>query len=62
MAYDAEEWLAHGGPSEGAAAEIRRLLESSIAGDRAGLAVHHEGGRLRFRHRTAAFLLRTPAG
>jgi ubiquinone/menaquinone biosynthesis C-methylase UbiE len=60
MAYDAEEWIAHGGPADATAAEIRRLLEASIDGDRTGLAVHHEGGRLRFRHRTAAFLLRKP--
>jgi ubiquinone/menaquinone biosynthesis C-methylase UbiE len=61
MAYDAEEWLAHGGPPEDAAAEIRRLLAGSIDGDRAGLAVRRdEAGRLRFRHRTAAFLLRKP--
>jgi ubiquinone/menaquinone biosynthesis C-methylase UbiE len=61
MAYDAEEWIAHGGPGPDAAAEIVRLLEESIAGDRAGLRVHHDAGRLRFRHRTAAFLLRKPA-
>jgi ubiquinone/menaquinone biosynthesis C-methylase UbiE len=61
MAYDVEEWLAHGGPPEDAAAEIRRLLEGSIDGDPAGLAVQRdEAGRLRFRHRTAAFLLRKP--
>jgi ubiquinone/menaquinone biosynthesis C-methylase UbiE len=59
--YDAEEWMAHGGPDAAAAAEIRRLLEASIEGDRAGLAVYREDGRLRFRHRTAAFVLRTPA-
>ena len=62
MAYDAEEWIAHGGPGQATAAEIRRLLEGSIVGDRAGLGVHHEGGRLRFRHRTAAFLLKKPPG
>jgi ubiquinone/menaquinone biosynthesis C-methylase UbiE len=59
MGYDVEEWLAHGGPPEDAAAEIRRLLEDSIEGDRAGLAVQRDpAGRLRFRHRTAAFSLR----
>jgi ubiquinone/menaquinone biosynthesis C-methylase UbiE len=60
MAYDAAEWIAHGGPAPEVAAEIRRLLEESIPGDRAGLRAHHEAGRLRFRHRTAAFLLRKP--
>ncbi len=59
--YDAEEWIAHGGPDAATAAEIRALLEGSIEGDRAGLAVRREAGRLRFRHRTAAFVLRTPA-
>jgi ubiquinone/menaquinone biosynthesis C-methylase UbiE len=60
MHYDVEEWLAHGGPDTAAAAEIRSLLEASIEGDRADLAVHRADGRLRFRHRTAAFVLRTP--
>jgi SAM-dependent methyltransferase len=60
LGYDAEEWIAHGGPSAETAAEILRLLEGSIEGDRAGLGVSREGGRLRFRHRTAAFLLRKP--
>lgn len=56
--YDAEEWIAHGGPDDATAAEIRRLLEASIADDRTGLAVYLEDGRLRFRHRTAAFVAR----
>jgi len=58
--YDVEEWIAHGGPDAATAAEIRALLEGSIDGDRAGLAVYRRDGRLRFRHRTAAFTLRTP--
>jgi ubiquinone/menaquinone biosynthesis C-methylase UbiE len=60
MRYDVEEWLAHGGPDTDTAVEIRSLLETSIEGDRADLAVHRAEGRLRFRHRTAAFVLRTP--
>ncbi len=60
--YDVEEWLAHGGPAPATGAEIRALLEASIEGDRADLAVHRADGRLCFRHRTAAFLLRTPRG
>lgn len=59
--YDVEEWIAHGGPDAAGAAEIRALLEASLQGDRAGLAVYREDGRLRFRHRTAAFVLRAPA-
>ena len=61
LGYDVDDWLAHGGPDAATAAEIRALLEGSIDGDRADLAVQREGSRLRFRHRTAAFLLRTPS-
>jgi ubiquinone/menaquinone biosynthesis C-methylase UbiE len=60
LEYDVDEWLAHGGPQPATAAEIRSLLEGSIDGDRADLAVRRVDGRLRFRHRTAAFVLRTP--
>ncbi len=60
LAYDAEEWIAHGGPDAATAREILRRLEASIAGDTAGLAVERSAGRLRFRHRTAAHLLRRP--
>jgi ubiquinone/menaquinone biosynthesis C-methylase UbiE len=59
--YDAEEWIAHGGPDAATAARILELLEASMDGDRAGLAVYRKDGRLRFRHRTAAFVLRAPA-
>ena len=56
--YDVDEWMAHGGPSAEAAAEIVRLFEASLETDRCGLAVRREGGRLRFSHRVASFLLR----
>jgi ubiquinone/menaquinone biosynthesis C-methylase UbiE len=59
--YDAEEWMAHGGPGEGTAREIVALLEGAIEGDRAGLRVRREDGRLRFTHRVAVFLLRPRA-
>jgi ubiquinone/menaquinone biosynthesis C-methylase UbiE len=62
MHYDVEEWMAHGGPSPEASAEIMRLLEASLAVDRCGLAVRREGGRLRFSHTTAAFVLTLAAG
>jgi ubiquinone/menaquinone biosynthesis C-methylase UbiE len=55
--YDAEEWMDHGGPPLQTRREIVALLESSIDGDRAGLAVRHEDGRLRFSHVGAAFVL-----
>jgi ubiquinone/menaquinone biosynthesis C-methylase UbiE len=56
MDYDAEEWIAHGGPDAVTRDEILRLLAASIAGDRSGLQVRREDGRLRFTHRTAAFV------
>jgi hypothetical protein len=59
--YDVEEWMAHGGPDAGAAAEIRRLFEESLAADRCDLSVRREDGRLRFSHTGAAFVLRKPA-
>ena len=61
LSYDALEWIAHGGPDAATADRILALLEDSMEGDRAGLAVHRKDGRLRFRHRTAVFVLRTPA-
>lgn len=56
MDYDADEWIAHGGPDAATADHIRRLLAESIDGDHAGLQVRREDGRLRFTHQTAAFL------
>jgi ubiquinone/menaquinone biosynthesis C-methylase UbiE len=62
LGYDVEEWIEHGGPDAATAAQIRTLLEGSIEGDRAGLAVHRDdAGRQHFRHRTVAFVLRKPA-
>ena len=55
--YDLEEWIAHGAPPERARQEIVARMESWLDGDPAGLAVRREGGKLRFTHRTAAFLL-----
>lgn len=60
LAYDADEWIAHGGPDEETAAEIRTLLAASVERDLSGLDVRRVDGKLRFRHRTAAFLLRKP--
>lgn len=61
LSYDADEWMAHGGPDATTAKRIRELLEASLERDRSGLEVQRVDGRLRFRHRTAAFLLRKPA-
>ena len=56
MDYDAEEWIAHGGPDAATRDEILRLLDASIDGDRSGLQVRRDDGRLRFSHRTGAFV------
>jgi len=58
--YDLEEWISHGAPDDGAHREILSLMESCLADDRAGLRVRREGGRLRFSHHGAAFLLERP--
>ena len=55
--YDLDEWIAHGAPGEAARKEILALMESCLAEDRIGLQVRREGGRLRFSHRVAAFVL-----
>ena len=55
--YDLEEWISHGAPEEAARREILSLMESCLADDRAGLRVRREGGRLRFSHHGAAFVL-----
>jgi ubiquinone/menaquinone biosynthesis C-methylase UbiE len=55
--YEVHEWMSHGAPSEAARREIVSLLESSLEGDRAGLRVRREDGRLRFSHHGAAFVL-----
>lgn len=55
--YDLDEWIDHGAPGDAARREIHALMERSIDGDLAGLGVRREAGRLRFRHRTAAFVL-----
>jgi len=55
---DVEEWLAHGGPSDEMAAEIRRRLEAALEGDGLGTRLRREDGRLRFSYRAAVFVLR----
>jgi ubiquinone/menaquinone biosynthesis C-methylase UbiE len=60
LAYDLEEWMAHGGPDADAAREIRLRMEASLADDAADLAVACVDGRLRFRHRVASWVLRRP--
>jgi ubiquinone/menaquinone biosynthesis C-methylase UbiE len=57
IGYELTEWIDHGAPPEGDRREIVALMEASIQGDRAGLDVRREDGRLHFRHCTAAFVL-----
>ena len=59
--YEVESWIDHGAPDTGVRHEIVALMESTLAGDDAGLAVRREDGELRFTHRTAAFVLERPA-
>jgi ubiquinone/menaquinone biosynthesis C-methylase UbiE len=62
LSYDVEEWISHGGPDAASAGRIRELLRASLDGNACGLDVRVEEGRLRFSHRTAAFLLRVSRG
>jgi ubiquinone/menaquinone biosynthesis C-methylase UbiE len=55
--WDVEEWMAHGGPDDDAAREIVALFEASLDVDRSGLRARREGGRLRFAHAAAVFVL-----
>ena len=55
--YDVDEWIAHGGPGPEAVREIEALLEASLETDRSGLRVRREAQKLRFSHRTVAFVL-----
>jgi len=61
MDLDVEDWIAHGGPGEDVARELRGLMAASLDEDRSGLAVRREDDRLVFSHQTAAFLLAVPA-
>jgi len=60
MDYDAHEWIAHGGPDADTTREILTLLEDAIDGDRAGLRVRREDGRLRFTHQTGLVIGERP--
>ena len=59
--YTVEEWIAHGAPPPEVAAEMRRLMEASIEGDKTGLNVRREAGELCFSHGGASYVLRKPA-
>jgi ubiquinone/menaquinone biosynthesis C-methylase UbiE len=59
--YTVEEWIAHGAPPPAVAAEIRRLMEASIEGNKTGLNVRREAGELSFSHSGASYVLHKPA-
>ena len=59
---EVEEWLAHGGPDESTAAQIRALIEASIDTDRCGLNVRRENDAIRFTYATGVFVLERAAG
>jgi len=52
-----EEYITHGGPDAATAAQIRTLLEASIAVDKCGLNVRRQDGAIWFSYPTAVFLL-----
>lgn len=60
LPQDVEEWIAHGGPSDDVAAEIRRRLDEALPDDGLGTRLRVEDGRLRFSYHSAAFVLRRP--
>lgn len=55
--YDLDEWIDHGAPDEATRRQIVALMEADLEPARTGLAVRREHDRLRFSHRTAAFVL-----
>jgi hypothetical protein len=57
--YSVAQWLAHGGPSEENAAEIRGVLGASLKEDCLGLEVFERDGELWFGHNTCVFVLET---
>jgi ubiquinone/menaquinone biosynthesis C-methylase UbiE len=61
MDIEVEEWLAHGGPDAATAAEVRSMIDASIAVDRCGLNIRRENGRLLFTYQSGVFVLQ-PAG
>ena len=57
MDYELEEWIAHGGPDDRTAAEIRALMQAAIDGDRCDLHVRREGASIHFTHAVAVYVL-----
>ncbi len=61
ISYSLPQWLSHGGPSPENVAQIRSMMEESLAVDRCGLRVRREGGELHFSHTGVSYLLQKPA-
>ena len=57
MRRDFDPWMAFVDADEGLRRKVRRLLEGSIEGNRAGLGPRVRDGRLVFTHTCAAWLL-----
>jgi ubiquinone/menaquinone biosynthesis C-methylase UbiE len=56
--FTADEFIAHGAPSATTTARILELMETAIEGDRAGLRVRREHGKLCFSHTGVSYVLR----
>lgn len=56
--FNMEEWITHGAPSRENTARIVELMEAAIEGDKAGLRVRRENGKLCFSHTGASYVLR----
>lgn len=54
---DFDEWMAPVDPDPARKSAARKLLESSVAGDRAGLGTRVRGPKITFTHKCLAFLL-----
>lgn len=54
---DVEEWLTHGGPDASTEAQIRAMIDASLATDRCGLNVRRDGTAVRFTYTTGVFVL-----
>jgi ubiquinone/menaquinone biosynthesis C-methylase UbiE len=58
---EVEEWLAHGGPDAATEAQIRAMIDASLATDRCGLNVRRAGDTIRFTYATGVFVLERAA-
>ena len=52
-----EHWMAYVDPSEATLKKVRRMMDDSIEGNKAGLGIRDRGGQLSFTHTCVAWLL-----